>query len=144
MSDLTRAHRAISLEGAQALVSAATAKAAELGLRVVVCVVDDSGVVTLQARMDDAPLMAIDLAHRKALTAVGYGLPTGAPWYGFVKDDPILLEGTRTIPGFTMLGGGLPLRVDDRVVGAIGVSGGHYSQDEQCAQAAVRVLEARA
>jgi uncharacterized protein GlcG (DUF336 family) len=143
MDDVTCTRQSISLTGATNLVAAAIERAKVANVNVVVCVVDESGITKVSARMDGAPLMAIELARRKAVTAVGYSLPTGDAWYGFVKDDPLLLEGARTIPDFTMLGGGVPIVVGDAVVGAIGVSGGHYRQDEECAHAALLALTQR-
>lgn len=130
----------ITRAAAAALVEAAEAHASALGIAIVTVVVDAAGIPKLMSRMDGAPLMALDVARRKAVTAVGFGLPTGATWHGFVKDDPILSEGVRSIPDFTMLGGGHPVRVGEDLIGAIGVSGGHYSQDEACVQAALEAL----
>lgn len=47
------------------------------------------------------------------------------------------------VTDFTLLGGGVPIQVEGQTVGAIGVSGGHYTQDEACALAAVAALTAR-
>ena len=125
----------ITRAAAAALVEVAEAHASALGISIVTVVVDAAGIPKLMSRMDGAPLMAWDVARRKAVTAVGFGLPTGATWHGFVKDDPILSEGVRSIPDFTMLGGGHPVRLGEDLIGAIGVSGGHYSQDEACVEA---------
>jgi len=132
-----------SIASAQALsmVEAAMQKANELNIKVAVAVVDESGVLKAFARMDGAPLMAVDVCRRKALTAVGLGLPTGETWHEFIKDDPILTQGVQGIQDFMLLGGGSPLQLEGTLVGAIGVSGGHYKQDEDCAAAALSLLE---
>jgi len=48
------------------------------------------------------------------------------------------------VQDFVLLGGGSPIMINDELVGAIGVSGGHYKQDEECVQAglsAIKLLE---
>jgi len=126
---------------ALSMLEAAMKKAEELKIKVAVSVVDESGVLKAYARMDGAPLMAVGVSQRKALTAVGLGLPTGKSWHEFIKDDPILSQGVLGIPDFILLGGGSPIQVEGVLVGAIGVSGGHYKQDEECAAAALSLLQ---
>ena len=80
----------------------------------------------------------------KAYTAVGFGLATDG-WHDFVKDDPPLAMGAATgIDRLIVFGGGYPIKVGDAGVGAIGVSGGHYSQDMEVAQAGLSALAAMA
>lgn len=122
------------------MIEAAEAKAREIGFAICVTVVDESGVMKAFGRMDGAPLIAIDVSRQKAVTAVGFGMPTGKPWHDFVTGDPILERGVHDIHDFTLLGGGMPVVVDGAVVGAIGVSGGHYKQDEACAEAALQLV----
>lgn len=140
-NDRVISKKSISAELADRLLEAARTKAVELGLAVAVAIVDESGIMKAFSRMDGAPLMAVGMALKKALAAVGYGLPTGAAWHDFIRTDPILIEGVRSINDFTMLGGGSPVKSAGEVIGAIGVSGGHYSQDEVCAAAALAVTQ---
>lgn len=73
-------------------------------------------------------------------TAVGFGMPTDA-WHDFIKDDPPLAKGAvGGIDRLVIFGGGFPIKLGDAIVGAIGVSGGHYSQDMEVAQAGLAVL----
>lgn len=130
----------ITAEAAQRLIRAAEQHAAQSDVCISTCVVDTSGVLKAFSRMDGAPLVSVSVARKKAVTAVGFGIPTGTPWHEFVKDDPILSEGVRSIDDFTMLGGGFPIEHGGAVIGAVGVSGGHYTQDEACAQAALATL----
>ena len=58
------------------------------------------------AGMRTLGLVSLGAAQKKALTAVGFGMPTGKPWHDFIKDDPILLQGAPSLPDFTLLGGG--------------------------------------
>ncbi len=138
----TFAKLSISTQVAQRMIAAAEHKAQELGLRIATAVVDESGILKAFSRMDGAPLVAVGISVKKGVTAVGFGMPTGKPWHDFVKDDPILLHGYQSIEQFTMFGGGFPIYVDGQLVGAIGVSGGHYSKDEECARAGLAVIEA--
>lgn len=134
------AKASISCELARRMLLASEEKAAELGLAVTTCVVDESGVLKAFSRMDGSPLAGLRVSMKKAITAVGFGLPSGQAWYDFVKDDPILTHGAPSIEDFTMLGGGFPIVIDGMTVGAIGVAGGHYKQDVVCAQAALALL----
>ena len=135
---LTR--KTLSCDLAHRMIAAAQREAAELGVEVTVSVVDDGGVLRAFSRMDRAPLMAVGVSRKKALTAVGFGLPSG-DWYDFIKDDPVLLHGVGCIDDFSLLGGGLPVVVEGEVVGAVGVSGAHHEQDAQCARAALAVVK---
>jgi uncharacterized protein GlcG (DUF336 family) len=60
-------------------------------------------------------------------------------WYDFIKDDgPLALGAPTGIDRLVVFGGGYPILVDGQVVGAVGVSGGHYSEDMQIAEAGLR------
>ena len=132
----------ITAETAQRMILAAERKASELGLSMVIAVVDESGVLKALLRMDGAPLLSIQVAQDKAYTAAGFGLPTDQ-WHEFIKNDPPLAAGAASgIDRLVIFGGGYPIKVGDRVVGGIGVSGAHYSQDMEVARAGLAILEA--
>lgn len=133
--------RSISSALAWRMIEAAEAKARELGIRIATTIVDESGVMKAFARMDGAPLIAVTTSYKKAFTAIGFGLPTGAPWHDFIKNDPILLHGAPSLENFTLLGGGYPIRIGNDLVGAIGISGAHYEQDSECARAALAATQ---
>ena len=133
--------RSISLIDAETMAKAAREKARELGMAIAVTIVDESGITKLFVRMDDAPLIAVDASRKKAITAVGFGLPTGDSWFNFIKDDPILREGAHDFGDFMLMGGGVPVVAGNQVIGAIGISGGHYTKDQECALAALASLE---
>ena len=125
----------ITSDLAHRVVAAAEAKAQEIGHPFVIAVVDESGVLKAFSRMDGAPLLSVQVAQDKAYTAVGFGLPTHG-WYDFIKDDPPLASGAPTgIDRLVVFGGGYPIKSGDHIIGAIGVSGGHYSQDMEVAEA---------
>jgi uncharacterized protein GlcG (DUF336 family) len=90
--------------------------------------------------MDGAALLSVQIAQDKAFTAVGFGMGTDA-WHEFIKDDPPLAAGAvGGIDRLVIFGGGFPIKIDDAIVGAIGVSGGHYTQDMEVAQGGLSVL----
>jgi uncharacterized protein GlcG (DUF336 family) len=135
------AKASISTEAARRLIEAAEAKAAELGKPFVTAVVDDGGVLKAFSRMDGAPLLSVQVAQDKAYTAAGFGLPTHG-WHDFIKDDAPLADGAPTgIDGLVVFGGGYPLMVGEQLVGGVGVSGGHYSEDMAVAEAALAALD---
>ncbi len=126
----------ITAELAEKIIQAAAAKAKEIGVPMVIAVVDESGVLKSFLRMDGAKLLSVDIAQNKAYTAVSFGISTDA-WYDFIKDDPPLYTGIVHTPRLVVFGGGYPIVLNGDLVGGIGVSGGHYSQDMECALAGV-------
>jgi uncharacterized protein GlcG (DUF336 family) len=137
----TYAKASISTDAARRLIEAAEAKAAELGKPFVTAVVDDGGVLKAFSRMDGAPLLSVQVAQDKAYTAAGFGLPTHG-WHDFIKDDAPLADGAPTgIDRLVVFGGGYPLMVGEQLVGGLGVSGGHYSEDMAVAEAALAALD---
>lgn len=132
----------ISSEAAHQAIAAAEAKAAEIGAPMDIAIVDDSGVLKAFSRMDGAPLLSIQIAQDKAYTAAGFGMPTHG-WHEFIKDDAPLAAGAPSgIDRLVIFGGGYPIKLDGQLVGAIGVSGGHYTQDQEVAEAGLRALGA--
>lgn len=131
--------QSISAEAAKTVIAAAEAKAVEIGAPMVIAVVDESGVLKAFSRMDGAPLLSVDIAKDKAYTSVAFGIPTHE-WFNFIKDDPPLLHGITKTPRLVVFGGGYPLHADGAMIGGIGVSGGHYSQDMQVAAAGAAAL----
>ena len=132
--------QSVSHESAQKMVAAAVAKATELSVPQVVAVLDESGLLKAFCRMDGAALVSIEVAQNKAYTAL-FGMPS-QDFYNFIKDDPALLAGVPHIPRIAIFGGGLPIKVGDKIVGGIGVSGGTVEQDVACAQAGLDALKA--
>ena len=140
----TFSKHSVSSELAHRLIEAAERHANQMGHAFVIAIVDESGVLKALSRMDGAPLLSVQVAQDKAYTAAGFGLSTDA-WHEFIKNDPPLASGAATgIDRLVIFGGGYPLKIDGQVVGGIGVSGGHYTQDIEVAQAALGVLEASA
>lgn len=131
----------VSTELAHKVIAGAEAKADEIGVPMVIAVCDESGVLKAFSRMDGAALLSVQIAQDKAYTAVGFGMSTDA-WHPFIKDDPPLAHGAvGGIERLVVFGGGYPIKDGERVVGAIGVSGGHYSQDMEVAKAGLEAVE---
>jgi len=127
----------ITLDNALDLIAASRAKAEEVGVPMVIAVVDAGGNLVAIERMDQALLVSIDIALNKAYTAVAVHIPThelaplaqpGGPLFGIHNAD----RGRITI-----FGGGFPLKQAGILLGGIGVSGGTVDQDILCAQAAL-------
>jgi len=131
----------VSTELARRIIATAEAKAAEIGTPMVIAICDESGVLKAFSRMDGAALLSVQIAQDKAYTAVGFGLSTDA-WHGFIKDDPPLAAGAvGGIDRLVIFGGGYPIKRSDQIIGAIGVSGGHYTQDMEVAQAGLSAAD---
>ncbi len=132
--------QSISSELAHRVIAAAEAKATEMGVPMGIAICDEAGVLKAFSRMDGAALFAVQIAQDKAYTAVGFGMPSGG-WHDFIKDDPPLAAGAvGGIDRLVVFGGGFPITVGDTIVGAVGVSGGHYSQDMEVAQAGLAAV----
>ena len=130
----------ITSDLAHRIIAAAEAKAHEMGTPMVIAVCDESGVLKAFSRMDGAALLAVQVAQDKAYTAIGFGLPTDG-WHDFIKDDPPLALGApAAVDRLVIFGGGYPIQVSGKIVGGIGVSGGHYTQDMDVAQAGLSAV----
>lgn len=137
----TFAKQSVSSELARRMIAAAEEKATAMGHPFVIAIVDESGVLKAFSRMDGAPLLSVQVAEDKAYTAAGFAMATHA-WHDFIKDDPPLAAGAPTgIDRLVVFGGGYPINIGGQVVGGVGVSGGHYSQDMEVAQAALAALD---
>ncbi len=130
----------VSTDLAHRMIAAAEDKARQIGVPMNIAVIDESGVLKAFSRMDGAPLLSVQIAQDKAYTAVGFGMPTHG-WFDFIKNDPPLAAGAPSgIDRLVIFGGGYPISIDGTLVGAIGVSGGHYTQDQEVAEAGLAVV----
>ncbi len=137
---MTFVKKSVGAEMAQRALDAATAKAQELGTVMVIAVVDESGDLKAFRRMDNAALLSIEVAQRKAYTAL-MGMPSQA-FGDVIKDSSVMVAAIASLPRILLVGGGLPIVVDGAIVGAIGVSGGMVDQDIACAQAGMDAITA--
>ncbi|GMV92633.1 MAG: hypothetical protein AMXMBFR82_24110 [Candidatus Hydrogenedentota bacterium] len=130
----------IDLESARRVVDAARKKAADLGCKMNIAVVDVGANLKAFARMDGAWLGSIDISIKKARTARFFDMPTGAIGElsqpgGSLFNIEVSNGGLITFPG------GVPLKdKSGNVVGAIGVSGSTVENDHACATAGAEAL----
>jgi uncharacterized protein GlcG (DUF336 family) len=131
----------ISLADARRVITAGEAAASALGQPSNIAVIDAGGNLVAHIRMDGAWLGSIDISINKAFTARAFDISTkelgslagpGGQFYGINASN-----GGRVM----IFAGGEPLKVDGRVVGAVGVSGGTGDQDQFVAEAAVKAFE---
>jgi glc operon protein GlcG len=117
----------ISAERAQAAIQAAAAEATKRGWAMDIAVVGGPGYLIAFLRMDNAQLASIPIAEHKARVAAKYRRPTK------VFEDAVQKFGFNyilTLDDVIASRGGIPLIDNDRIIGAIGCSGGTGSQDE--------------
>jgi uncharacterized protein GlcG (DUF336 family) len=137
--------RHLDLATAAALCTAAVEAASARGLLVSAAVVDAGGHLVSFARMDGAEIAGVVLAPDKAYTAVANSTATHELADAAAPGGPLF--GLHTAAGgrFIIFGGGIPLRRDNRIVGAVGVSGAPDPADDvACAEAAVALWNSRA
>lgn len=131
----------ISEEAALAIVGAASSAAAATSQRFAIAVVDESGQLKAFVRQDGAKLNAVQVAQDKAYTAASSTMSTEA-WADKLAGDAVLgAAAPTTIERLAPLGGGLPIVVDGQTVGAIGVSGAHWTDDVKIAEAGLTALD---
>lgn len=136
----TVSKQSVSAELAQKMIAAGAAHATANGGTFTIAICDESGVLKALHRMDGAALISVQIAQDKAYTAVGFGIPSHG-WYDFIKDDgPLALGATAGIDRLVVFGGGYPITIDGVLVGGVGVSGGHYSDDQAVAEAALAAI----
>ena len=125
----------ISFDQAAPVVQAAMKKAAELGLKQNIAVVDAGANLKAFARMDGAWLGSIDIAVKKAKTARFFDMPTGEVGKLSQPGESLyMIEASNG--GLITFPGGVPLKTSDgTVVGAVGVSGSSVENDHACAEA---------
>ena len=129
----------LSLEKARKIIRAGERKAKEMNIAAVFAVVNTEGNLIIEERMDNAILVSVEVAYKKAYTAAALKLNTedltalvqpGAMFYGLQSD-----------PKYIVFGGGMLLKVDGKIVGAVGVSGGSAQEDMEIAKACVNAFE---
>jgi uncharacterized protein GlcG (DUF336 family) len=130
----------VTIDDAQKIIAAARKAAEKNKTQMCIAIVDSGANLKAFHRMDDAWVGSIDIAIKKAKTAVFFGMPTGqigklsqpgGPLFGIEHSN----DGLITFPG------GLPIVDEDGVlIGAIGVSGSSVENDHAVAAAGVKVI----
>jgi uncharacterized protein GlcG (DUF336 family) len=133
--------RVIDAPTAMRAVMAATEKAKTVGIEICAAVYDSSSQLKAFIRMDNAPALSAKIAEDKAHTSASFRSPTHK-LFEWISKDPPLLHGITQYPRFIVFGGGYPITEDGALIGSIGISGGHYSQDMECAKAGLEAIGA--
>jgi glc operon protein GlcG len=130
--------KVLTLEVAERIASAAATEAMKRNATVVIAVVDDGGYPLVLKRLNDTQVASVDVGIGKARTAAIFRRPSKV-FEDQVRDGRVA---ALALPGATPLQGGLPLVIDNKVVGAIGVSGNTPQEDEDIAMAGAKVFAA--
>ncbi len=135
-----RSEKNISLELANQIAAASVAACSAKGYAVTATVVDRAGLVRAVQRADNAGPHTLAASQQKAFTSASARNNTLAMMEGAQKNPAA--ANLVHIPGFLLLGGGVPVRAGNDVIGAVGIGGapgGHL--DEQCAVAALEQVK---
>ena len=128
--------KALSLDLAQGIAEAALLKCRGDGNHVSVTVIDRDGLIKAVLRDDGTGPHTLTTSRRKAFTSVTFKQPS-ADWAKRVLTDPAT-AGLKDTAGTIALGGGVPIKAGNEVIGAIGVSGSPGAgKDEACANAGI-------
>jgi glc operon protein GlcG len=139
---VTRNQPKLTLEGARAVLAAAERRALEIRVPMNIAVVDDGAHLLAFARMDGAKPASIAVSLVKARAAAMRRAPTGPAMTGDQVNVPLALGLGLAAPDHqTPIRGGVPLIVDEQVVGAIGASAGTEDQDLDVARAGAAAIE---
>lgn len=130
----------VSSEAAESAALACARYARSLNVAVSIAVVDTGGHLVAFLRTDGAPFHTRSIAEDKAVTAASFGVPTRALAEALQDHPEQVRSGLQLRPQLVLLGGGLPISFQGKVVGAIGVSGTTEEIDERIAAAGLDVL----
>jgi uncharacterized protein GlcG (DUF336 family) len=126
----------IGVETARKIAAAAVAEGKKNGWHVAAAVVDTAGDLVFFERMDNTQAGSTIVAQEKARTAARFKRPTKAFEDAVAGGRQVILS----LPGVTPIEGGIPLVVEGKIIGAIGVSGATSPQDAQCALAGAETV----
>ena len=126
----------ITLETAKKIAAAAVVEAVKNKWPVAIAVVDNHGFLVYYERLDDTQTSSPHIAVEKARTAAMFRRPSRA-----IEDASKTRVAVLGLPGATPITGGLPIVVDGKIIGGIGVSGVTSEQDEQVAKAGLDGLK---
>lgn len=124
------AQHLLSRELARIGIERAIVASADLGCCTCVAIVDAAGHLVSYDRMDGAPFQSARHAQDKAIASAGNGMATHEMW-AYVRDHSQLRLGVLKVAGLSILGGGVPIRVNGELVGAVGVSGSCGMAEDQ-------------
>ena len=125
----------ITLTDARRIIAAAEKKAAEIGQPMNIAVADAGGNLVAHVRMDNAWLGSVDISIKKAWTSRAFDITTKDLGENSQSGDQFFGIHASNNGKVMIFAGGIPLKKDGKVVGAIGVSGGSGEQDHSVAEA---------
>jgi len=128
--------KALTLEVAKQIAAASAEHARKNNWTVVISIVDDGGHLVYFERMDNVQTGSIQVAIKKAETAVAFKRPTRLFEEAVAQGRTVLVS----LPGGMPFEGGVPIAVDGQIIGAVGISGATAQQDGMVAQAGVDAL----
>ena len=125
----------VTLEDARRIIAAAEKKAGEIGQPMNIAVADAGGNLVAHVRMDNAWLGSVDISIKKAWTSRAFDITTKDLAGNSQSGDQFFGIHASNDGRVMIFAGGIPLKKDGKVVGAIGVSGGSGEQDHTVAEA---------
>ncbi len=139
---VSRTRQTVTLAAVEQMIAAAQAKADELGVAVVIAVVDEGGMLKALHRMDGvSSAVPLDIGQMKAYTAASFRTPTHQLAENNLE-NPARMASLPNVPRVTLLAGGFPITDGDVVIGGIGISGASPDQDMEIGEAALAALGA--
>jgi glc operon protein GlcG len=129
--------KVLTLEAARKIASVAEAEARKKNARVVIAIVDDGGYLILLERLNDTQVASVNVGIAKARTAAIFRRPSKV-FEDQIRDGRIA---ALALPDAAPLQGGIPIIVEGKVIGAIGVSGETPSEDEEIAKAGAGAIK---
>jgi uncharacterized protein GlcG (DUF336 family) len=125
----------LTYAGARVALEAARSEAESLGVAVNIAVTDAGGALLAFARMDGAFAFSGAIAIDKARTVCGFGGAPSDALYDAIAGEPPVRDGIAGRAEVAAFAGGVPIRLGDDLVGAVGVSGASAEQDKECSTA---------
>jgi uncharacterized protein GlcG (DUF336 family) len=138
---MSRQVSTLTLSDARRMIAAGEKKAAELKIPYNIAVVDSGGALISHVRMDGAWLGSIDISIKKAFTARAFYMSTDDLSKASQSGQSLFGINTTNHEKIIIFGGGIPVKLDGVVVGAVGASGGSVVNDIKVAEAAVAAFE---
>ena len=129
--------KALTVAAVKSMLATAEVTARQNSWNVSIAIVDAGGDLVGFLKLDGASAGTVQISQGKARTAARFGRPTKVYADRVLNDTLTFLS----VDGLVALQGGVPIIVDGRVIGAVGVSGVTSAQDEQVAMAAIAVLK---
>jgi len=127
----------VTVAAAQAVIEASRRHAERIAVPSCIAVVDAGANLVAFIRMDGAWLGSIDIAQDKAFTARAFDMPTKELASSSQPGQPLFGINASNEGRVVIFAGGIPLKADGRVIGAVGCSGGTPDQDHEVAEAGV-------